>query len=77
MDEEAFLGNFKGAPLWCTHRDTISDGEGYAICQRCGTSFYDGPLRERDLIDACDAIARQAGCRTPSEMQLEEELGWD
>lgn len=54
------------------HSETIPDDEGYVICARCGVSFYNGPLRERDLIDAFDKMARDAGIRTPTELRLEE-----
>lgn len=64
--------------FFCSHRNAIKDDEGYVICEDCGSSFYDGPLRERDLMDAFDAVWRQGYEHQPGlppsfRMRLEED----
>ena len=58
------------ADFRCGHRRTIQDDEDYALCERCGAAFYDGPLREQDFLDAA---ARIAGYETWVMWQLDRE----
>lgn len=49
----------KHEQFWCSHVETMTDDEGQELCVRCGTVYYQGPLRERDLLDFCDAVWAQ------------------
>jgi hypothetical protein len=57
----------------CWHPETIEDGESHGICVRCG-AVVQTRLTYESFMAFADQIARQAGCRTPTEIQLFDQL---